>query len=117
MRANDQDTMGIETTGFLKKFNIQYGVFGVGGLNKKGQLLDYSPEESSVSRTIIENSEARILVADHSKFDRFAPVITGELTDIDFLVMDFISDPIRQLCLQLEIEMLEAGPAPKSASC
>ncbi len=65
----------------------------------------------------IENSEARILVADHSKLDRFAPVITGDLTDVDFLKMDFISDPIRQLCLQLKIEMFEAVPAPESASC
>jgi DeoR/GlpR family transcriptional regulator of sugar metabolism len=65
----------------------------------------------------IKHSEARILVADHSKLDRFAPVITGKLTDVDFLVMDFISAPIRRLCLQLEIEMFETGPVPESAAC
>jgi glycine cleavage system aminomethyltransferase T len=39
------------------------------------------------------------------------------LTDVDFLVMDFISAPIRRLCLQLEIEMFETGPVPESAAC
>jgi len=39
----------------------------------------------------IENSETRIFFADHSKLYRFAPVITGELTDVDFLEMDYIS--------------------------
>lgn len=109
VRANDQDTMGLDTTAFMGKFNIQHGVFGVGGLNRKGQLLDFSSEESSVSRTIIENSETRILVADHSKLDRYAPVITGVLNDVNHLIMDVISDPIRELCTRMGIEMHEVG--------
>ena len=117
VRVNDQDTMGSETTEFMAKFNIQYGVFGVGGMNLKGQLLDFSTEESNISRTIIENSEARVLVADHTKFDRYAPVITGELADVDFLVVDFISEPIRELCLALEIEVFEVGPETELLAC
>ena len=117
VRANDQDTMGFETTEFMRKFNIQYGVFGVGGFNQKGQLLDFSPEESQISRTIIENSEARVLVVDHTKLDRYAPVITGDLDDIDFLVMDQTSEPIRNLCREREIEVFEVGPAPELVAC
>ncbi len=109
VRSSDQDTMGPDTTVFLSKFNIQYGIFGVGGLNQKGQLLDFSSEESSVSRTIMENSETRILVADHTKIDRYAPVITGSLADIDILVMDVISDSIKQSCMAFETETIEAG--------
>jgi len=117
VRANDQDMMGPETAAFMSKFNIQYGVFGVGGLNQKGQLLDFTPEESSVSRTIIENSEERILVADHSKLTRYAPVISGVLEDVDMLIMDVISKPIRNLCLELQIEMFEVGPVPECLQC
>jgi DeoR family glycerol-3-phosphate regulon repressor len=112
VRVNDQDTMGFDTTEFMSRFNIQYGVFGVGGMNQKGQLLDFTPEESNISRIIIENSEASVLVVDHTKLDRYAPVITGDLADIDFLVMDYISSPVKQICLQLEIEMFEVGPVP-----
>jgi len=56
-----------------------------------------------------------LLVVDHTKLDRYAPVITGELADIDFLVMDYISESIRQLCQQQDIEMIEVGPTPELA--
>ena len=117
VRANDQDIMGQETIDFMSNYNIQYGVFGVGGLNKKGQFLDFSTEESVVSRTIIKHSETRILVADHTKLDRYAPVITGELKDIDFLVMDVISMQIRELCENFNIETFEVGPEPERTKC
>jgi len=117
VRSSDQDTMGPETTEFLNKFNIQYGVFGIGGLNQKGQLLDFSPEESSVSRTIMKNSETCILVADHTKIDRYAPVVTGTLGDIDILVMDFMSESIKQSCLAFETETIEVGSTREFLSC
>lgn len=117
VRPGDEDTMGPETTAFLSKFNIQYGVFGVGGLSQKGQLLDFSVEESSVSQTIMENSETHILVADHSKINRYAPVVSGTLSDIDILVIDVVSDPFRQCCMAFETEIIEVGSTAESLSC
>ena len=117
VRPSDQDTMGPETTAFLKQFNIQYGVFGIGGLNQKGQLLDFSAEEASVSRTIMENSETCILIADQTKIDRYAPVVTGSLADIDILVMDSISDSIKQSCVAFETETIEVGATSEYLSC
>ena len=107
VRPNDQDLMGLETVQYMSSYNIQYGIFGIGGLNNKGQLLDFTPEESNISQTIIEHSETRILVADHTKLNRYAPVITAQLKDVDFLVMDIISDPIGDLCEEYDIEMFE----------
>ena len=117
VRPNDEDLMGPDTIEFLQKFNIQYGIFGVGGLNQKGQLLDFSLEEASISQSIIKNSEQRILVADHSKMNRYAPVITSSFSEIDMLVMDVISPPIHSLCSQAEIELFEVGPIPTGNSC
>ena len=117
VRASDQDIMGLETIDFMCNYNIQYGVFGVGGLNKKGQLLDYSPDESSISRTIISNSETKILIADHSKLNRYAPVITAQIKDVDFLVMDIISEPIVKLCEKHNIEMFEVGSGMERKKC
>jgi len=117
VRSSDQDTMGPDTIAFFNQFNIQYGVFGVGGLNQKGQLLDFSPEESSVSSAIMQNSETRILVADHCKIVRYAPVVTGTLDDIDILVMDFISETIKQSCVTFETETIEAGSTSEFLSC
>jgi len=117
VRANDQDVMGLETLDFMSNYNIQYGVFGVGGLNEKGQLLDFSTEESNITRTIIKHSETQILVADYTKHNRYAPVITGELKDIDFLVMDVIINPIREICEKFDVEMFEVGPELERTKC
>lgn len=117
VRPGDEDTMGPETTAYFSKFNIQYGVFGVGGLSAKGQLLDFSPEESSISQVIMENSETRILVADHSKINRYAPVVTGTLSDIDILIMDSLSEPYKQTCKGFESEIIEVGSHSESLSC
>ena len=117
VRANDQDLMGIETIEFMRNYNIQYGVFGVGGLSRKGQLLDFSPDESSISRAIVNNSETKILVADHTKLNRYAPVITAQIEEVDFLIMDIISDPICKLCEKHNIEMFEVGSGLERNKC
>lgn len=117
VRPRDQDMMGPDTTAFMERFNIQYGVFGVGGLSRKGQLLDFSPEEANISRCIIANSDQRILIVDHTKLERYAPVITGVLGDVDMLIMDTIPIPIRDVCQELDIEYFEVGPEPEQSSC
>lgn len=117
VRPADQDTMGSETAEFFNKFNIQYGVFGVGGLSQKGQLLDFSTEESSVSRTIMKNSETRILVADHSKINRYAPVVTGTLGDIDVLIIDSVTESFRWTCMEFESEIIEVDPTSEFLLC
>ena len=112
VRPNDQDLMGLDTTEFLNKFNIQYGIFGVGGFNDRGQLLDFSPEESAISSSIISNSEVRILIADHTKLNRYAPVVSGSFEDVDVLVMDSISPSTENLCRPLDIDFYAVGPEP-----
>ncbi len=117
VRANDQDVMGTETIEFMSRYNIHYGVFGAGGLSSKGELLDFSTEESTATRTIIKHSETKILVADHSKMNRYAPVITGEINDVDFLIMDKISSPIRDICELYDVEMFEVDPELERPQC
>ena len=117
VRPGDEDTMGLDTVAYLSRFNIQYSVFGVGGLCKKGQLLDFSVEESSVSNVIMKNSETRILVADHSKINRYAPLITGNLSEIDILIMDSLSASYKQTCKSFESEIIEVGSSSESLSC
>lgn len=107
MRRSDQDTMGEDTTAFLQKFHVTYGIFGVGGISENGGLMDFSPEESHVSRAILENCDKRILVADSRKFQRRAPVKTGTLADIDQFYIDTLPETLRALCIEAEVEVTE----------
>lgn len=105
IRPADQDIMGEDTTRYLRRFRVNFGIFGIGGLSAKGELLDFSPEESYLSQAIIECSDQRILVADSSKYLRQAPVLTAGLDQIDQLFIDSPHEQIQQLCDQAGIEL------------
>lgn len=109
VRSSDQDTMGEETTTFLRKFQVNYGIFGIGGLGENGVLLDFSPEESHISRLILESCEKRILVADKQKYMRSAPVRTGMLSEIDRFYTDQMPDGLRPLCEKHDVQIIECS--------
>ncbi len=110
LRSSDQDTMGEETTTYLRKFQVNFGIFGVGGLGEGGALLDFSPEESHVSRAILENCQTRILVADKQKYMRSAPVRTGTLHEIDRFYIDEMPDALGHLCTTLDTQVILCQP-------
>lgn len=97
IRPSDQDLVGEDATRFLRRFQVNYGIFGIGGLSESGELMDFSPEESHLSRAIIENSDQRILVADNSKYMRRAPVRSGRIDEVDLLVTDQVTPGVRDL--------------------
>ena len=109
IRPSDQDLMGEDTTQFLRKFQVNYGIFGVGGLAENGALLDFSPEESHISAAIMENCEKRILVADKSKYLRSAPIRTGQMTDIDRFYIDELPEALAPACEAAGVEIIECG--------
>lgn len=107
IRPSDQDLMGEDTTRFLCRFQVNFGIFGIGGLGAGGELMAFSPQESHLSRAIIENSDLRILVADSSKYLRKAPVRTATLNDVDLFVTDLITTEIASLADAADIELNE----------
>lgn len=108
VRPSDEDTVGETTTRFYRKFNIKIGIFGVGGFNDKGQLLDFTPEESGLTRAIIEQSQQCWLVADKTKFGRYAPVVSGELSEMKRLFADEATNEFMTLCHSHQVELVVA---------
>ena len=83
-------------------------MFGVGGLNTRGDLLDFTPEEAALSRAIISQSDQCWLVADHTKYGRYAPVVSATLNDIDRLFVDKPTIDLKQLCQSYGVELISA---------
>ncbi len=106
VRPTDEDVVGEDATNQFRNFQVNFGVCGVGGISDTGHLLDFTPEESHVSKAIRENCETRVLVADHHKFTRSAPVISGHLRDIDLLLTDSIGPELAALCEEAEVDVV-----------
>ncbi len=106
IRPSDQDLMGEDTTRFLRRFQVNFGIFGIGGLTTEGELMDFSLEESHLSRAILDCSDQRILVADSSKYRRSAPVRTGWIEEVDLFVTEQLPEPVDAMLRDTNTEVI-----------
>ena len=74
--------------GFFSGFRADFGIFGVGGIDQDGTLLDFHSDEVQARQAIVANCRAALLVADASKFGRNATVRGGHLGDCHHFFTD-----------------------------
>lgn len=88
LRRSDGGLVGELATDLIRRFRFDISVIGCSALNAAGDILDFDLHEVSVSQAIMAQSDKVWLVADHSKFDRKAPVRIGSLGDVDVVLTD-----------------------------
>jgi DeoR family glycerol-3-phosphate regulon repressor len=81
LRRHDRDVIGDAAVSFFSRFKADFGVFGVGGIDDDGSLLDFYAGEVEARQAIATNCRTALLVVDHSKFGRNATVRGGHLGD------------------------------------
>ena len=88
LRAFDRDIIGDTAERFFSGFKADIGVFGVGGIDEDGTLLDFHFGEVQARQAILANCRTALLVADASKFGRNATVRGGHLGDCHHFFTD-----------------------------
>ncbi|MBR0916286.1 DeoR/GlpR family DNA-binding transcription regulator [Bradyrhizobium japonicum] len=88
LRPLDRDIVGEAAARFFSGFRADYGIFGVGGVDQDGTLLDFHAGEVQARQSIVANSRTAVLVADTTKFGRNATVRGGHLDDCHHLFTD-----------------------------
>jgi DeoR family glycerol-3-phosphate regulon repressor len=81
LRSRDRDIIGDAAARFFAQYKADFGIFGVGGIDEDGTLLDFYSGEVEARQAIAANSRASLLVADNSKFGRNATVRGGHIAD------------------------------------
>jgi len=113
VRSHDRAITGEAAADFLREFRVRYGIFGIGGIDPEGQMLDYDYRDTRVSRAAIEISRHRFVVADSSKFAGDAMIRLAHVSEIDALFTD--APPPEPIAGQLEangVKLVVAPPAP-----
>ncbi|MBM7068919.1 DeoR/GlpR family DNA-binding transcription regulator [Actibacterium sp. 188UL27-1] len=87
-RGADGGLVGALAIDCIERFKLDHAVIGCSAIDTGGDLLDFDPEEVAVSKTILDRSRTRILVADQTKLSRPAPIRIGTLEQIDRIVTD-----------------------------
>ena len=74
LRLPDRDLLGEDVEALFAGYKVDYGIFGVGGIDEDGTLLDFDPAEVRAREALMANCRLRVLVADATKFGRNATV-------------------------------------------
>lgn len=88
LRKTDGGLIGQPAIETIRKFKFDLAVIGCSALDLDGDMLDFDMQEIAVSQAILNQSRKTYLVADHSKFERKAPVKIASLRDIDTFFTD-----------------------------
>lgn len=88
LRLPDRDLIGRDAEEMFRNYRVDYGIFGVGGIDPDGTLVDFERLEVMARQALSESCRTAILVADVSKFGRPAPARGGHLSDPDLVVLD-----------------------------
>jgi len=88
MRLPDRDFLNAAAIDLFDAYRADFGIFGVGGIDEDGSLLDFHAPEVRAREAIRRNSRRSVLVADRSKFGRRAAAVGGRLDEQDIVVLD-----------------------------
>lgn len=88
LRRADGGIVGGLTVEMVKQFKFDYSILGCSAIDADGDLLDFDGQEVMVSSTAIKRSRKVIVVADHLKFTRKAPLTICSLGDVSMLFTD-----------------------------
>ena len=110
VRMGDNAILGSTAANFIKNFKIDYEIVGISAIDEIGTLLDFDYDELIVTQEIYKQSRKIILIADSNKFDRKAPYVTGNLSNIDVFVTDMKpSNKIIKVCKNNNVDLIIAS--------
>jgi len=88
LRRADGGIVGGLTAEMVKQFKFDISVLGCSAIDADGDLLDFDGQEVLVSQAAIEQSRKVMVVADHIKFQRQAPLKICSLQDVAAMYTD-----------------------------
>ncbi len=94
----------------LSDYYVDIVLLSCKALNLNGGIFDSNEEEGNLKQIMTGRGQKRILLADHSKFDRVAFVKILELDNVDILITD--QEPSQQwksLCGEKGVSLLWPG--------
>lgn len=93
----------------LRQLRVNKAFISAGGLSAEGGLTDYDLQEASLSRSMMEQADEVIVLADHSKLGRSTFARICGLDEVSLIISDrSCPEEWRRLLADKEIELLLA---------
>ncbi|MBQ4826039.1 MULTISPECIES: DeoR/GlpR family DNA-binding transcription regulator [unclassified Leisingera] len=88
LRPHDGGAFGAEALDLVRRLNVQFAIFSAGAINAEQGFMLHDLEEANLARVAAANAQVRIVVADHDKFNKRAPVSVGKDTKFEVFYTD-----------------------------
>jgi DeoR family glycerol-3-phosphate regulon repressor len=107
LRQQDGGSFGAQAIDFIKKFNTQVAIISVGAVNSEMGFMCHDLEEASIAEIAISRSQVKIVVTDHDKFEKRAPIALNQSNRFDILFTDqYPPESITKMLKQNDIELV-----------
>jgi len=93
-------SVGVSAFNAVGNFTFSKAILGIGGITEDG-ISDYRIGSVEIKRRVIERAKEVIVLADHSKFGKKAPIHIASLEKVDKIIAADI-DKIPEWLLQLQ---------------
>lgn len=88
LRPSDGGLLGPIAASSVANYRLDIAVIGCSAVDPTGDLMDFDLAEVEVSKSMIRQARKSILVADHSKLTRTAPIRITHLSEVDEIITD-----------------------------
>lgn len=88
VRQRDQDFIGADAMRFYRRYRADIGIVCAGAVDKLGNLYDYNDDEMMAREALLTYCRYKILLIDHTKFDKELRCAFGHLEDFDCIISD-----------------------------
>lgn len=108
VQGTDGSTAGRDATQMLENYYADFAIVGVSAFSPDRGLMDYSREAAELRKKMLNQARVNILLADHTKFEREAPVKVTGFEKPDHLVTDIklnrsIGKPIKSMFKNIHV--------------
>lgn len=100
-------THGVETTNFISRFNCDIAFISCRGLSSNGDITEANSETQVNKAIMLKNATKKVLLIDHSKFNKTFLLTTANIKEIDYIITD--EEPpenIKEICEQNNVKIL-----------
>ena len=109
IKPENRSCLGRDTTQMLSNYFADFAIIGAGAISPGGVLMDFTREEAELHGLMLKSAQHIIVVADHNKFGRYAPVRVDSLEAAHFLVTDRQPEPdIDEILSAMTLEVIVA---------
>jgi len=88
VQGAESATLGRDTTQMLANYYADFAFVGASALSAEPWLMDYSREGAELRAEMLAQARTAVLLADHTKFNRTAPVRVANLDRVNYVITD-----------------------------